>query len=128
MIRNRRVILPFLLLAWTIIFAHSIIPHHHHLGRVHSEKAHQSHSHHHTFDFSTEYFGDCDDDCHDHTCHFHIDVLTQISVDKVFISNVETDFYSYKPLERKQQFIYISEIFFEQIPKTNYLRGPPYLS
>ena len=137
MIKNKRIILSILFFAWAIIFAHGIIPHHHHLEKHPSEKVNHSHNHDHTHhhhshehenDISFEQMHECNHDNHDHSCHFHVEVLTQISIDKTFIVNTENTFFSYSPLKEKNNYTYNTEIVFEQLPKTDHLRGPPFIA
>ena len=129
MIRNKYIILPFLLLSWTIIFVHSIIPHqHHHLdeeGIEISNYSFQCDCLHHNNLLDIKQIWNNDNDSRDHECHFHVEVLTQVSIDNVFIANTENTFIS-QPL-----FLGIYNSCFEKrfistlITKTNYLRGPP---
>lgn len=134
-IKNKRIILSILFLAWTIIFAHGIIPHHHHVEKFCLEKTSHSHDHHHHHyphqhenDLWNDQIHECNHDCHDHTCHFHVEVLTQISIDKTFIANIENTFFSYSPLKEKNDYTYNTEIVFDQLPKTDHLRGPPVIA
>ena len=120
MIRYKNIILPFLLTAWAIIFAHSIIPHHHHVSDVQSE-CHQCHNH---FEKIISY-DDCDHDCTDHACHFHVDILTKFSIDNVFIKKSDNNYSNYPVKSNSGNIIFYKAFFSEQIPKTNYLRGPP---
>ena len=124
MIKNKYIILPFLLLAWTIIFAHSIIPHHHHSEDVLYECNH-NHIQDVNFVESSE-IHDCDNDSNGNTCHFHVDVLTKVSLDNVFVTNVGNAFlYKLNCLESHNN-IFVLDFISDQIPKTNYLRGPPH--
>lgn len=130
-IKNKRIILSVLFLAWTIIFAHSVVPHHHHVEKFYLDKGH-SHGHHqdhcHDNDLCNEQIHECNHDCHDHACHFHVEVLTQISIDKIFIANIENTFFSYSPLKEKSDYTCNTEIVFDQLPKTDHLRGPPVIT
>jgi hypothetical protein len=129
-IKNKKVILPFLFLAWTIIFAHSIIPHHHHsevnfLGKNHCQhEQHKSHDYQSDFSVSTE-FDCCDHNENGHVCHFHVEVLRQFSIDNIFISAKENNLYSNLNCEKTNHINFYQNIVSEEFPKTNYLRGPP---
>ncbi len=132
MIRNKKIILSILFLAWAIIFAHSVIPHHHHVEKFYSDRSHSHdhhndchHSHNHDDDLNNEQVHKCNHDRHEHVCHFHVDVLTGISIDKTFIANNESTFFSYPITEKSDNFTFHTKIVFEQLPKTNHLRGPP---
>jgi len=122
-IRNKKIILTFLFLAWTIIFAHSIIPHHHHTNIIHDE-CHHCYTH---LEKVTSIY-ECDHDCSDYACHFHVDVLTKLNIDNDFIVSSDNNYSNYifeMNLERNP----FSDGFFpDQIPKTNYLRGPPIIA
>lgn len=122
MIKNKYIILPFLFAAWTIIFAHSIIPHHHHSDDIFTEcnncKIHLN---------NTE-IHDCDLDCNSFTCHFQVKVLTQVSIDNVFIINTENPFFNNRQLIKERNFNFNSGFISEQIPKTKFLRGPPQIN
>ncbi|MFO7827458.1 MAG: hypothetical protein R6V23_02445 [Bacteroidales bacterium] len=123
MIKNKNFILPFLLLAWTTIFAHSIIPHHHHNSHHNFVYDHCPASHHqNTF---AEELTDHNHDCTDHTCHFHVEVLRQVSIDHVFITSNDNNYTNYLIESKSGKIVFDKEIFSDQIPKTNYLRGPP---
>ena len=127
MVKNKYIILPFLLLAWTIIFAHSIIPHHH-FEEIQTEHKHShSHSHHHHEHTSEDALGfnDCDDDCNDHVCHFHVEILTQVSLDNILIPNTENTLYTDITCIETNNYNYYKEFVSDQIPKTDHLRGPP---
>ncbi|MBU8893065.1 MAG: hypothetical protein KOO66_09820 [Bacteroidales bacterium] len=123
MVKNKYSILPFLLLAWTIIFAHSVIPHHH-SENFHSECSHHSHETH--FSEMSE-IHDCNHECNDHTCHFHVDVLTKVSVDNVFITNNINTFLNNLNFSESYDNGFFVDFISNQIPKTNHLRGPPVL-
>ncbi|NOQ26819.1 MAG: hypothetical protein GQ564_15775 [Bacteroidales bacterium] len=126
MVRNKYLILPFLLFAWTIIFVHSIVPHNHH-----SEKLFTKCNTEHIFEgnsFEFTEIHDCEQDCNDHACHFHVEILTRISLDNIFIINTEDEFLNHISfLETKNSSFYI-EFISDQIPQSNYLRGPPQIS
>jgi hypothetical protein len=124
--KNRFIILPFLILAWTIIFAHSIIPHHHHSEEPISKCTH-GHTHEAHFYEGTE-IHDCDHDCNDHACHFHVDVLTQVSIDNIFLVNTEDTFFKYLSITETSNNSFYIEFVSDQIPQSNYLRGPPIIS
>ncbi|HKL08794.1 MAG TPA: hypothetical protein VJ896_08465 [Bacteroidales bacterium] len=113
--------MPFLLLAWAIIFAHSIIPHHHH----HSHKHICSHCH-------TEYHQNIFDeelndhnDCNDQACHFHVEVLRQVSIDHVFITTSDNLFSDIFPLFKSEKNTFYIEAFYEPLFYSNQLRAPP---
>jgi len=123
MIRNKYILTPFLLLAWAVIFAHSVIPHHHHVSYVQSE----CHHGHNNLE-NVKLYNDCDHDCSDHACHFHVDVLTKISIDQVFIATTDNNYTSYLIERELLKFVFDKAFFSDQILKTNYLRGPPMLT
>ncbi len=123
MIRNKYIILPFLLLAWTIIFAHSIIPHHHYSENHHSECNH-NHAQNVNLEENAE-IQDCDHDSNDNICHFHVEVLTKISVDNVFITNKENTFLNNFDFSESYDNIFFVDFISDQLPKTDHLRGPP---
>ena len=130
MIKNKKVILPFLLLAWTIIFAHSIVPHHHHFELNSVEKEHCHHEHHEgheqKVDFNlTAEFDCCDHNDNGHVCHFHVEILTKVSIDNVFISTKENTLYSNISCVKTNHYNFYRYINSEEFPKTKYLRGPP---
>jgi len=129
-INNKKVILPLLLLAWTIIFAHSIVPHHHHIKLISIEKQHCHHEHHEGHDHNSEFsltdeFDCCDHNESEHACHFHVEILTQVSIDNVFISTQENSLYSNISCVKTNHNNFYQNIVSEEFPKTNYLRGPP---
>ncbi len=125
MIKNKYIILPFLLLAWTIIFAHSIVPHHHHAENSHTECNH--HAQNINFEESTE-IHDCNQDGNDHVCHFHVEVLTKVSIDNIFIADTEDVFLNYLSVFEINKNNFNSNFVFQDIPTSNYLRGPPIIS
>ncbi|HSH51378.1 MAG TPA: hypothetical protein VK982_06610 [Bacteroidales bacterium] len=121
MIKNKKAVIPFLLLAWAIIFAHSIIPHHHH-DPDHDFVCNHCHANHHnTF---TEEINDYDD-CDDHACHFQIEVLRQVSIDPVFIATSEHLFSVFFPNQKSERNTFYIEIRYEPLFFTNQLRAPP---
>jgi hypothetical protein len=135
-IKNRKVILSFLFLAWSIIFAHSIVPHHHHFELISAQKGHcchehndhhESHDHQNDFSITTE-FDFCDHNETNHTCHFHVDVLTKVSVDNVFICTQENALFSNISCVKTNYNNFYQDFVSEEFPKTNYLRGPPSLA
>jgi hypothetical protein len=135
-IKNKKVILSFLFLAWSIIFAHSIVPHHHHFELISAQKGHCCHEHndhheghdHHQDDYSvTTEFDFCDHNESNHTCHFHVDVLTKVSVDNFFILKQEKELYDDLNCIETNNYIYYKEFVSDKIPKTEHLRGPPQL-
>ena len=125
MVKNKYIILPFLFLAWTIIFAHSIIPHHH--SENHHSECNHNHAQHVNLEESAE-IQDCDHDSNDHICHFHVEVLTKVSIDNIFIADTEDTFFNYLSFFEINKKNFISNFVFEDIPKTNHLRGPPVIS
>lgn len=132
MIRDKRIILPFLLIAWAIIFVHSIVPHHHHSG-INTEQNqchHESHikyQNHNEVSLIPEYTC-CNHDNEDHACHFHVETLTQISIDNNFIPNELNSLLSDLSCIETTHTYYFEEFIFCNIPKTDYLRGPPVIS
>jgi len=128
-IKNKKVILPFLFLAWIIIFAHSIIPHHH--SELNSlGKNHCQHEHHESLDYQTDFsvtseFDCCDHNENGHVCHFHVDVLSQVSIDNVFLCTKENALYNNMSCVKAKLIRFYQDIVSEEFPKTNYLRGPP---
>lgn len=147
-VKNKYIILPFLLLAWTIIFAHSIVPHHHHsddklIKNSHNQNYKHGHGHNHNHNHNENPhkheheheheiseleiagFHDCDHDCHDHACHFHVEVLTQVTIDNVFVNNSENSFFNYLPDLLTERCSYYLEFISSQKIEINYLRGPP---
>ncbi|MDY6799850.1 MAG: hypothetical protein SVU94_01345 [Bacteroidota bacterium] len=123
MIQNKKVILPFLLLAWTIIFAHNIIPHHHHHSH-HNFSCNHCHAEHHQNTF-TEELNDQIYDCNDHACHFHIEVLRQVSIDHVFIAASDNIFSDFLPILKSERITFYLETRYETLFYTNQLRAPP---
>lgn len=126
MIKNKYIILPFLFVAWTIIFAHSIVPHHHHSEEVVSECNHCDD--HGVPALEIEEIHDCDHDCNNFTCHFHIEVLTKVSIDNIFIADTEDAFLNYLSFFEINKNNFNSNFVFQNIPTSNYLRGPPIIS
>lgn len=127
MIKNKKIILPFLLLAWTIIFAHSVIPHHHH--NPNDVISHCEHNHNaYIPTYVEESFHDCDHDCSANACHFHVDVLTKINIDNDFI--ISFDFQTLYNLEISNSggIIFNQNFTLELFPKTKFLRGPPQIA
>ena len=129
MVRNKYIILPFLLLAWGVIFAHGIVPHHHHINHVSSECTSQTHqsSDHLCNEEEDHSIKECSQDCHDQACHFHVEILTQVSIDHVFISHTENSLFSDITSFEKKLVSYYQEFIPDQIPQKYYLRGPPQL-
>ena len=123
MIRNKYIISPFLFLAWTIIFVHSIIPHHHHDEDLFSDCV-QCHVHGETISESSCIW-DHDVDSKDHVCHFKVETFTQVSIDNIFIVNTDNILLKSVSVSRADNIEFYSEFVSEQIPKTNFLRGPP---
>lgn len=125
-IKNKKFILPFLFLAWTIIFAHSIIPHHHHSEDIISVctqcNLHDAHF------FGDEEIQDCDLDCNNFTCHFQVKILTQVSIDNVFIITAENSLDNYLCYIESKTHEYYTYFIPDQIHKTKFLRGPPIIS
>lgn len=123
MLRNKFIILPFLLTAWTIIFVHSIIPHHHHSDDLFSECA-QCHLHEHFFSDNSQIW-DHDADSKQHVCNFEVEAFTQVSIDHIFIVNTENRFLDSVSNSKTDHTDYYSEFVSEQTPTTHFLRGPP---
>lgn len=128
MIKKKAIILPFLFLAWTIIFAHSVIPHHHH-DTFHETKCLNTH---HEHEYTTqsnecEEMHDCDTDCGGYICHFHVDVLQQISIDNVFIIDSENTLFDNIICLETNRYTSYKEVVSDADRETNYLRGPPSL-
>lgn len=123
MIRNKYIILPFLFLAWTIIFAHSIIPHHHHLHELNAECdfGHETHTH----VIEKEEFHDCEHECSDNACHFQIEIITKGAIDNDFVANVNDTYFRNLSSITPDHNIFYDAFISDQIPQTNYLRGPP---
>ncbi len=131
MIKNKKVILSFLFLAWTIIFLHSIVPHHHHFDLGFVEKNHCHHEHHGT---NGHYYSDsnvesefhcCKHQDNEHACHFHVKVLTQVSIDNIFICTTENDLYNELTYIKTYYKSFYKGFISADFLKTNYLRGPP---
>ena len=82
MIKNKAIILTPLLFAWTIIFAHSIIPHNHHHESVEECKTHTDNSNdNHRTDF-VSFFSSHDHHSEDNNhCHFNINTTLTKYVD-----------------------------------------------
>lgn len=124
MVKNKYIILSFLLLAWTIIVAHSIVPHHHHSGNLQTDCS-SCHSHNEMVSEMSE-IHDCDHDCNDHACHFHVDVLTKVSVDNIFLVNTPDTFFKYLSFTETNNYSLYIEFVSDQISNSNHLRGPPH--
>lgn len=123
MVRNKYIILSFLGLAWTIIFLHSVIPHNHHSDDLFSEF-------HYCYLHQVSVLGEVeinsgDHNCHGHVCHFHVDLLTQFSIDNVFIANTSNTFFNYLTFVETFNDNHCAEFVNNQIVDANYLRGPP---
>jgi hypothetical protein len=122
-VKNKYIILPFLSIAWTVIFAHGIFPHHHHQEIV-TECSH-SHVNHSSEDAEINHTHNDDNSV---VCHFNVEILTRISLDNIFIISIENKFSDQiSVLETRNCSFYI-EFVSEQVPKSNYLRGPPQIS
>jgi len=121
-IKNKKAVIPFLLLAWTIIFAHSIIPHHHHHSN-HNVVCSYCHASHHQNTFAEEL--NDHHESHDHTCNFQIEVLKQVSIDPVFIAAPEHFFADFLPIQKSERNIFYIETRYEPLFYTNQLRAPP---
>ena len=132
MLKNKYIILPFLFLAWTIIFAHNIVPHHHHSDETLEQNQchHESHNEneHHIENLQIPEYDCCEQDTQEHACHFRVEILTQISIDHVFISNDYNSLFSDLSCVETTHTSYIEEFISDKIHKTNYLRGPPTIS
>jgi len=120
MIRNKYILTPFLMLAWVIIFAHSVIPHHHHsegeLSECNHCKEHQ---------FHVTQFNDCQHDCHSHACHFHVEILTKVNFDQGFLYISENNFNFNININKTNNIDFYRYFISGKIPKTTLLRGPP---
>jgi hypothetical protein len=123
-IKNKAIILPFLFLAWTIIFAHSIVPHNHH-DTFHETKCLNNHHEHNTQSNLFAEIHDCDSDCGGHVCHFHVDVLTQVSIDNIFIINNESQLFNSITYLETNRYNFYNQVVSDADRETNYLRGPP---
>jgi len=130
-IKNKYIILPLLFLAWTIIFAHNIVPHHHHLAEIsvgenncHHE-SHQERNNHNILEAS--HVECCDHSETEHACHFHVEILTKVSLDNIFITHIEKSLFSDISCLEKQLINYYQEFIPDQIPQKYFLRGPPQL-
>ncbi|MCG8411568.1 MAG: hypothetical protein MI739_09820 [Bacteroidales bacterium] len=118
----------FLFLACAIIIAHGIVPHHHHVLHINScnnTDGHHHHKHSHTSKTFFEEALNHDHDCEEHACHFHIEDLPQISIDKVFIINNNEPLFSILYYVETKKLYYYDILFVDQTLDTNYLRGPP---
>jgi hypothetical protein len=125
-VRNKYLILPFLLFAWTIIFVHSIVPHNHHSENLFAKCDTEHINEVNLFEFTEIH--DCEHECNDHACHFHVEILTRISLDNMFIVNTEYEFLNHILSEEICNTNFYIEFVSEQIPQSNYLRGPPKIS
>lgn len=110
------------MLAWTIIFAHSIIPHHHH--HSHNHICSHCHTEYHQNIFAEE-LNDHNHDCNDHACHFHIELLRQVSIDHVFIATSDDIFSDFLPILKSERTTFYIEAFYESLFSANQLRAPP---
>ena len=115
--------LPFLFFAWAIIFAHSIVPHHHHSENIVSECNHDYA--HDTHYLENSEINNCDHNGNDYTCHFHVEIFTQVSIDNIFLVSSEDLFLNYLSFSEVSNNSYYIEFITDQITNTNYLRGPP---
>ncbi|MGM0505429.1 MAG: hypothetical protein ACQESQ_12455 [Bacteroidota bacterium] len=122
MIKNKKIILPFLLLAWTIIIAHSIIPHHHHDSH-HDFVCSHCYANHHQNTFTEEI--NEQNDCHEHACHFQIEVLRQVSIDPVFIAAPEHFFADFLAIQKSERNTFYIVARYEPLFFANHLRAPP---
>lgn len=71
---------------------------------------------------------DCDHDSGSHACHFHVEVLTQVSIDNVFIVNTENNFLSHISFLEISNSSFYLEFVSNPVFNSNYLRGPPHIS
>jgi len=127
-IKNKAIILAPLLFAWTVIFAHSIIPHNHHdepqseCKHSHPSDSHNQHSavfleHHHS------------SETHDH-CHFNISTTLTKFVDSPdaflhFLNYINLPVLTQiQPLQVNNNELLIKHIYFDSISH----RGPPSFS
>lgn len=121
--KNKFVISFFLFFAWTIIFAHSIIPHNHHVDNLPYECNHAQ-AHNTSLESNNVFFhGDIDFDSH--TCHFHVDLLTQISVDHGYIASSELQSLGCFTSVYKIYFAPLRASFDNPFLDNNHLRAPP---
>lgn len=126
MIKNKYIILSFLLFAWTIIFVHSIVPHDHH-----SEKLFTGCDTEHVNEVNScklSEIHDCEHESNNHACHFHLEIFTRISLDNIFIVNNEDKFLNHISFVENSNTSFYVEFCSDQIPQSNYLRGPPQIS
>ena len=126
MVRNKYIIFPFLFLAWTIIFAHSIVPHHHHSENL-THKCNHTHLHE-TFLLENSENFNCDHDCDAQVCHFHVEILTQVSVDQVFIASSEIKLFEYFSSLGTTNFEDLAEFIDNPFLVNNHLRAPPQIA
>jgi hypothetical protein len=122
-LKNKYTILPFLLFVWTVIFAHSIIPHHHH-EKIVSECNH-SHENHSSDEVGINHTHNDDNSV---VCHFNVEIITQFSLDNIFIVNTENKFLNHISVLEINNTNFYLEFVSEQVPKSNHLRGPPQIS
>ena len=126
MIKNKAVILAPLLFAWTIIFAHSVIPHNHH-DEPQSECNHSCDS---NIQNTTNFLGhNHSSDSHDH-CHFNINTTLTKFVDSPNAFLHSSNYISLpvltqiQPLQVNNNELLLKHIYFESISH----RGPPSFS
>jgi len=126
------VILSFLLFAYSIILAHNIIPHHHHVHDIHfcfqycSEHCNHEANSQETSPYSDHtclsYIND-PEDCN--TCFFSVDPYLNHSIDHIFIIAKPTGYFQNEipslKLKIKNRDIKIEDKFLSFI----YLRAPP---
>lgn len=117
--------MPFLFVAWTIIFVHSIIPHHHHSDDILSECVQYNVN---TIHVEHDEIHDCDLDCNNFACHFQVKILSQVSIDNIFIVNTENSVVDHLCFKGINTLEYYSYFISDQIPRSKFLRGPPQIS
>ncbi|MEE4196774.1 MAG: hypothetical protein V2I54_03955 [Bacteroidales bacterium] len=111
------------MLSWAIIFVHSIIPHHHH--DIHHlqgcNHCHGTHPHPNDVQEINDH-----PDAQDHACHFHVEVLSKVSIDHVFLANSGNVLDQLLPLQNSEQKSYYPDTYYESLFYTRPLRAPPY--
>ena len=71
---------------------------------------------------------DCDHHSGMHECHFRVEILIQISIDNIFIGNTDNKFQNHISCVEASNTSLFIEFVSEQVPISNYLRGPPQIS
>lgn len=122
MVKNKWIILPLQILAWTIIFVHSIVPHHHHLDSF-EEKCISCDDH--PSNGLSAFFSDHDHNVKHHSCHFQVDILTQISIDQVFIASAALDVYECTYVFTNKNYTSSQGLISNFVCNNKLLRAPP---